>query len=54
MERDDIVIDNGDNGLDCLSGETAQMILEDYAALKRGEVIDAFEALEEIRAKHEF
>ncbi len=37
-----------------LTEEQKKMILEDYAAAMRGEVVDARTALEEIRAAHGF
>lgn len=37
-----------------LTEEQKKEILEDYAAAMRGEVVDALEALEEIRRQHNF
>lgn len=52
MGRDGSVI--GDDRFNRLSGVTSRMIFEDYAALKRGEIVDAFEVLEELRIEHAF
>lgn len=54
MEFEDIEIGCGGSDSEQMPEDLARMILEDYAALKRGEVIDAFEVREEIRVEHGF